>query len=149
MLRCGLRKFNRLGDNRLWVHLIQPAYVFEYADGRRTGLWPGLAAEFPTAAEQPPLVDLEDRYLVIEALETARCFEEQVITSAAAANIGSIMGIGYPPLTGGTVTYMENFEGGLAGFVARARELAATYGVRFEPPASLVQMAEKGERFPR
>ena len=62
------------------------------------------------------------------------------------------MGIGYPALTGGTVQFMQGFEGkagkGLAGFVARARELAAKYGERFEPTARLVEMAEKGETFP-
>ncbi len=71
--------------------------------------------------------------LFIEAIETARCFEEGVIDSAAAANIGSIMGIGYPANTGGAVQFMQGYQGGLAGFVARARELAATYGERFEP----------------
>ena len=41
--------------------------------------------------------------------------------------------------------YINGYEGGLTGFVARARELAATYGERFEPPASLVEKAERGE----
>ena len=105
------------------------------------------------ADEQPADVDdLKDRYLFIEALETARCFEEGVIESAAAANIGSIMGIGFPALTGGAVQFMQGYEGpagrGLTGFVARARELAAAYGERFEPPAYVVDLAEKGERFP-
>ena len=55
--------------------------------------------------------DLKDRYLFIEAIETAKCFEEGVIESAAAANIGSIMGIGYPALTGGTVQFMQGYDG--------------------------------------
>jgi 3-hydroxyacyl-CoA dehydrogenase/enoyl-CoA hydratase/3-hydroxybutyryl-CoA epimerase len=62
------------------------------------------------------------------------------------------MGIGYPPLTGGTVQYMQNFDGatgrGLKGFVARAEQLAEKYGDRFKPTARLVEMAEKGESFP-
>ena len=57
------------------------------------------------------------------------------------------MGIGCPPLYGGTVQYMVGYDGGLAGFVARARELAAAYGERFEPPANLVQMADSGSSF--
>ena len=116
------------------------------------GLWPGLAGLFPPNDEPADLRDLEDRYLFIEALETAKCFEEGVIESAAAANIGSIMGIGYPPLTGGTVQFMQGYDGaagkGLSGFVARARELAEKYGDRFAPTARLVERAEKGERFP-
>jgi 3-hydroxyacyl-CoA dehydrogenase/enoyl-CoA hydratase/3-hydroxybutyryl-CoA epimerase len=75
-----------------------------------------------------------------------------VIESAAAANIGSIMGIGFPPLYGGAVQYMHGYEGsagtGLTGFVARARELAASYGDRFAPPSYVVGLAERGERFP-
>ncbi|HEX6248785.1 MAG TPA: 3-hydroxyacyl-CoA dehydrogenase NAD-binding domain-containing protein [Nocardioidaceae bacterium] len=128
---------------------LKGAGFYEYDESHhRLGLWPGLADTFPVATEQPDLAELQDRFLFIEAVETARCFEEGVIESAAAANIGSIMGIGYPALTGGAVQFMHGYEGGLAGFVARARELAATYGERFEPPAYLVDLAEKGERFP-
>ena len=67
--------------------------------------------------------DIRDRMLFAEALETAKTFEEGVITSAAAANIGSIMGIGFPPWTGGVLQFINST--GLAVFVARARELAA------------------------
>jgi 3-hydroxyacyl-CoA dehydrogenase/enoyl-CoA hydratase/3-hydroxybutyryl-CoA epimerase len=120
--------------------------------GKRLGLWPGLAELFPPNDEPADIRDLKDRYLFIEALETAKCFEEGVIDSAAAANIGSIMGIGYPPLTGGTVQFMQGYDGptgkGLAGFVARARELAERYGDRFAPTGRLVEMAENGESFP-
>jgi 3-hydroxyacyl-CoA dehydrogenase/enoyl-CoA hydratase/3-hydroxybutyryl-CoA epimerase len=131
---------------------LKGAGFYEYADGRRAGLWPGLAEEFPPAAEQPAFEDLQDRFLFIEAIETAKCFAEGVIESAAAANIGSIMGIGYPALTGGAVQFMQGYDGrtgrGLEGFIARARELEAAYGDRFAPPAYLLQLAEKGERFP-
>ncbi|HEY0903935.1 MAG TPA: 3-hydroxyacyl-CoA dehydrogenase NAD-binding domain-containing protein [Marmoricola sp.] len=132
---------------------LRGAGFYEYDEnGRRGDLWSGLADLFPPQPEPADLDDLKDRYLFIEALETAKCFEEGVIESAAAANIGSIMGIGYPALTGGTVQFMQGYEGaagkGLEGFVARARELAATYGDRFEPTARLVEMAEKGESFP-
>ena len=55
-------------------------------------------------------------------------------------------------LTGGTVQFMQGYDGrtgqGLPGFVARARELASTYGDRFAPTDRLVEMAEKGESFP-
>jgi 3-hydroxyacyl-CoA dehydrogenase/enoyl-CoA hydratase/3-hydroxybutyryl-CoA epimerase len=131
---------------------LKGAGFYEYDEsGRRLGLWTGLAETFPVAEEQPALADLKDRFLFIEALETARCFEEGVIESAAAANIGSIMGIGYPPNTGGAVQFMQGYPGdpgGLPGFVARAKELAAAYGKRFTPPAYLVDLAEKGGSFP-
>ena len=82
-----------------------------------------------------------------EAVETARCIEEGVITSVPDANIGSIFGIGFPAWTGGVVQYMNQYEGGLAGFVERSRELAKKYGAQFEPPASLVEKANKGEKY--
>jgi len=132
---------------------LRGAGFYDYDEsGKRLDLWKGLAELFPSQPEPADIEDLEDRYLFIEALETAKCFEEGVIESAAAANIGSIMGIGFPALTGGTVQFMQGYEGtagkGLPGFVARARELAAKYGDRFEPTARLVEMAEKGESFP-
>jgi 3-hydroxyacyl-CoA dehydrogenase / enoyl-CoA hydratase / 3-hydroxybutyryl-CoA epimerase len=124
------------------------AGFYEYPTGGRKFLWPGLREHFTKDGVEIPLKDIQERYLFAMALETAKCFAEGVIESAAAANIGSIFGIGFPPLYGGTVQYMQGYEGGLPGFVARARELAAAYGDRFEPPAYLVELAEKGERFP-
>jgi 3-hydroxyacyl-CoA dehydrogenase/enoyl-CoA hydratase/3-hydroxybutyryl-CoA epimerase len=128
---------------------LKGAGFYEYDEsGKRLGLWKGLAENFPVSDEQPDIAELKDRLLFSESIETARCFEEGVINSSAAANIGSIMGIGFPANTGGAVQFMHGYEGGLTAFVARARELAAKYGARFEPPAYLVELAEKGERFP-
>lgn len=90
---------------------------------------------------------MKERMLFSEALETVRCLDENVLTTVADANIGSIMGIGFPPWTGGVLQYINGYEGGLPGFVARTRELATTYGERFAPPASLIEKAERGETF--
>jgi 3-hydroxyacyl-CoA dehydrogenase / enoyl-CoA hydratase / 3-hydroxybutyryl-CoA epimerase len=120
---------------------------YEYEDGKRTRLWPGLREAFPVQGDpsQISLKDLEERMLFIESLEAIKCLDEGVIESVADANIGSIMGIGFPGWTGGVLQYINGYEGGLAGFVARARELVERYGDRFEPPASLVEKAERGE----
>jgi 3-hydroxyacyl-CoA dehydrogenase/enoyl-CoA hydratase/3-hydroxybutyryl-CoA epimerase len=122
---------------------------YEYEEGKRTRLWPGLREAFPPVADPSAisLKDLEERMLFAEALETVKCLDEGVIESVADANIGSIMGIGFPGWTGGVLQYANGYDGGLAGFVERARELAAKYGDRFEPPASLVEKAERGERY--
>ena len=85
--------------------------------------------------------------LFIESIETVKCLDEGVIETVSDANIGSIFGIGFPGWTGGVLQYINGYEGGVAGFVERARELAAAYGDRFEPPASLVAKAESGELY--
>ena len=131
---------------------LKGAGFFTYDEsGKRGALWDGLSTEFPAAEQQPDLRDLKERMLFIEAVETARCFDEGVIGSTAEANIGSIFGIGFPANTGGAAQFIDGYEGpggtGITAFVARARELAAAYGERFEPPASLVEKAEAGEPF--
>ncbi|GAA1361074.1 3-hydroxyacyl-CoA dehydrogenase NAD-binding domain-containing protein [Streptomyces beijiangensis] len=123
------------------------AGFYEYADGKRAGLWPGLREHFARPGTKIPFLDMQERMLFSEALDTVRCFEEGVLTSVPDANIGSIFGIGFPGWTGGVIQYINGYEGGLPGFVARSRELAARYGERFAPPALLVEKAEKGERF--
>ncbi|MFE2558858.1 3-hydroxyacyl-CoA dehydrogenase NAD-binding domain-containing protein [Streptomyces sp. NPDC059352] len=124
------------------------AGFYEYAeDGRRGKLWPGLREHFTKPGYEIPFRDMQERMLFSEALDTVRLLEEGVLTSVADANIGSIMGIGFPAWTGGVLQYINGYEGGVAGFAARARELAATYGERFEPPALLVAKAERGEVF--
>jgi 3-hydroxyacyl-CoA dehydrogenase/enoyl-CoA hydratase/3-hydroxybutyryl-CoA epimerase len=123
------------------------AGFYEYEDGKRTRLWRGLREQYPTVDDPSTLSlkDLEERMLVIEAIETVKCLDEGVIETVADANIGSIMGIGFPGWTGGVLQYINGYDGGLTGFVARARELAERYGERFEPPVSLVEKAERGE----
>ncbi|MFF8837194.1 3-hydroxyacyl-CoA dehydrogenase NAD-binding domain-containing protein [Streptomyces sp. NPDC015130] len=124
------------------------AGFYDYAeDGKRGGLWPGLREHFTKPGYEIPFRDMQERMLFSEALDTVRLLEEGVLTSVADANIGSIMGIGFPAWTGGVLQYVNGYEGGVAGFTARARELAETYGERFTPPALLVEKAERGEVF--
>ncbi|ULP48366.1 3-hydroxyacyl-CoA dehydrogenase NAD-binding domain-containing protein [Mycolicibacter virginiensis] len=117
---------------------LKGAGFYEYVDGKRTGLWSGLRETFNSGSSTPPLQDMIDRMLFAEVLETQKCFDEGVLTSTADANIGAIMGIGFPAWTGGTAQFITGYPGGKAAFVARAKELAATYGDRFNPPASLL-----------
>ncbi|MBC7172192.1 MAG: 3-hydroxyacyl-CoA dehydrogenase family protein, partial [Polyangiaceae bacterium] len=117
------------------------------ADGKKR-LWGGIRETFNTRTTPPTdaeFQELKDRILFIQSIETARCVEEKVLNSVADANIGSIFGIGAPPWTGGVLQFINYI--GPREFVARARELAAKHGARFEPPALLVKMAEKNETF--
>ncbi|MER7190506.1 3-hydroxyacyl-CoA dehydrogenase NAD-binding domain-containing protein [Streptomyces flaveolus] len=136
------------------------AGFYEYGeDGRRAGLWPGLREHFGGSGGRPPgkhstkpgyeipFRDMQERMLFVEALDTVRCLEEGVLTSVADANVGSLLGIGFPGWTGGVLQYINGYEGGLPGFVARARELARHHGERFAPPELLLRKAERGETF--
>ncbi|MBU8811029.1 enoyl-CoA hydratase/isomerase family protein [Mycolicibacterium goodii] len=120
---------------------LKGAGFYEYVDGKRVGLWPGLADTFGSGKVDIPLQDMIDRMLFAEALETQKCIDEGVLTSTADANIGSIMGIGFPPYTGGSAQFIVGYQGelgvGKEAFVARAKQLAERYGERFNPPASL------------
>ncbi len=133
---------------------LRGAGFYDYEDGKRGAIWAGLADLFPVAKEQPPIEDIRDRMLFAEALETAKTFEEGVITSAAAANIGSIMGIGFPPNTGGAAQFMAGYENkatgevGLNAFLSRADELAEKYGDRFRATPWLRELAASGKGFP-
>ncbi|CAM3603123.1 3-hydroxyacyl-CoA dehydrogenase NAD-binding domain-containing protein [Parendozoicomonas haliclonae] len=116
---------------------------YEYSKAGKQ-LFPELKTMFG-GEELLPLKDIKERLLFIQAVETARCFEENVLTAVRDANIGSIFGIGFAAWSGGALQYINQY--GVAEFVARAQELAAAYGERFEPPALLVKMAENGEVF--
>ena len=120
---------------------------YEYADGKRTGLWPGLRDAFPPVDDPASLSlrDLEERMLFIEAIESVRCFDEGVIESVADANIGSIMGIGYPPWTGGVSSTSTATQSGLAGFVA-ARPRAGRHLRRALRAAGLAGRARRARR---
>jgi 3-hydroxyacyl-CoA dehydrogenase/enoyl-CoA hydratase/3-hydroxybutyryl-CoA epimerase len=117
------------------------AGFYEYADGRRAGLWPGLEEWFGPGRPATDLRELIDRLLFAEALETARCLESGLLRSTADANVGSLLGIGFPAWTGGAAQFVAGYPGGTAAFVGRARELAGAHGTRFSPPESLLEQA--------
>ena len=121
------------------------AGFYVYEDGKRAGLWPGLREHFGATNHDVDLHELSERMLFIESIETVRCVDEGVLETVADANIGSIFGIGFPAWTGGVLQYIEGYPGGPAGFVARADELKARYGDRFDVPQSLRDRAAKGE----
>ena len=121
------------------------AGFYEYADGKRAGLWPGLRAELGAANHDVDVHELSERMLFVESLETWKCVDEGVLSTVPDANIGSIFGIGFPAWTGGVLQYIDGYPGGKAGFVARADELAAKYGDRYAVPDSLRKAAASGE----
>ena len=125
------------------------AGFYDYADGKRVSVWPGLTDKFRPVADPSAisLEELKERLLFSQSLEAIKCLDAGVLETVADANIGSIMGIGFPGWTGGVLQYVNGYPGGPAGFVRRARELAAKHGARFEPPASLVALAERGDTY--
>ena len=118
---------------------------YDYPAYAKKHLWAGLAEQFPVRGDQPGVDELEKRYLTIQALETARCFEEGVLTHAEDADIGSIFGWGFPPWTGGTLSFIDTV--GIKHFVAECDRMAEAYGSRFAVSDWLRQHADKGETF--
>ena len=122
---------------------------YDYPANGPKRLWPGLADLQPKRLD-PDSVDiaeLKHRLLAIQALETARCIEEGVVTDMREADVGSILGFGFAPFTGGTVSYIDGI--GAKSFVALCQGLARRHGDRFKPSKQLLEMAKSGESFYR
>jgi 3-hydroxyacyl-CoA dehydrogenase/enoyl-CoA hydratase/3-hydroxybutyryl-CoA epimerase len=118
---------------------------YEYPEGGKKFLWPGLKQAFPVAAEQPSLDEVKKRLLYIQSMETARCLEEGVLTHAADGDVGSILAWGVPTWTGGTLSLIDTV--GIQNFVAECERMAKLYGPRFAPSAWLRARAARGEAF--
>ncbi|PNE11491.1 MAG: 3-hydroxyacyl-CoA dehydrogenase [Beijerinckiaceae bacterium] len=116
------------------------------AQGAKT-LWPGVAAFQPSKLD-PDTIDiaeLKQRFLVTQAAEAARVVEEGVVTDPREADVGSIIGFGFAPFTGGTLSYIDGM--GAANFAALCEKLQEKYGERFVPPKIVVDMASAQESF--
>jgi 3-hydroxyacyl-CoA dehydrogenase / enoyl-CoA hydratase / 3-hydroxybutyryl-CoA epimerase len=120
---------------------------YDYAPGQPKRLWPGLAELQPVKldADAIDIEELKLRLLGIQALETARCFEEHVLTDVREADVGSILGFGFAPFSGGTLSWIDRL--GTRKFVERCRALEKKYGARFAPNKLLVDLAEHDETF--
>jgi 3-hydroxyacyl-CoA dehydrogenase/enoyl-CoA hydratase/3-hydroxybutyryl-CoA epimerase len=120
---------------------------YDYPEKGQKTLWPGLA-DLQQTTLGPDTIDVEElkkRMLVIQALETARCFEEGVLTDVREADVGSILGFGFAPFTGGTLSYIDFM--GVKTFVSLCETLEQKLGPRFAPNALLRDLAAKGETF--
>src|SRR5258708_5077795 len=120
---------------------------YDYPEKGPKKLWPGLA-EVQTKKLDPDKIDVQeikDRFLAMQALETARCFEEGVLTDVREADVGSILGFGFAPFSGGTLSYIDMM--GVKRFVELCQRLEKKYGARFAPSKLLLDMAQKGESF--
>jgi 3-hydroxyacyl-CoA dehydrogenase/enoyl-CoA hydratase/3-hydroxybutyryl-CoA epimerase len=115
--------------------------------GKRNGLWEGLAATYPPAADQPDLLEVQHRLLFAQVLEAVRAFEDGVLEDIREGDVGAILGWGFAPWSGGPFSWLDMLGAPYAA--ERAGELAAAHGDRFACPALLREMAEKGESFYR
>ena len=104
-------------------------YEYPKEKGAKKFLWPQLKPLYEKADAPWNITDLKDRLLYRQAVETARCLSENVLTSVHEANIGSIFGIGFPAWTGGAMQFIYGM--GIDAFVKRADELAAKFGAGF------------------
>src|SRR6516164_6944979 len=120
---------------------------YDYPQNAAKRLWSGLADLQPSKrnVDDIDIAVLKRRLLGIQALESARCIEERVVTDVREADVGSILGFGFAPFTGGTISYIDGM--GVKNFVQMCNDLAKAYGERFKPSKLLIDMANKGETF--
>lgn len=138
LIRTMVEEKDRLGRKN--------AKGFYDYQGRNKALWPELSdlAE-PVDPDGLDREELQQRFLVAQALEAARCFAEEVVTDVREADVGSILGFGFAPYSGGALSYIDTM--GTKTFVALCDRLAVRHGPRFMPNDLLRDMAEKGETF--
>jgi 3-hydroxyacyl-CoA dehydrogenase/enoyl-CoA hydratase/3-hydroxybutyryl-CoA epimerase len=118
---------------------------YDYPADAKKHLWPGLEEHFPPREDQPEVDELIQRLLYIQALETTRCIEEGVLTHAEDGDIGSIFGWGFPPWTGGTLSFVDTV--GIQKFVSECDRMADSHGERFKVSDSLRERAAQGQSF--
>ncbi|MTI00238.1 FAD-dependent oxidoreductase [Roseibium sp. RKSG952] len=115
--------------------------------GKEKSLWPGIpdVVGQPKSADTFDVEELKQRLLVMQALETARIFEENCLTDVREADVGSILGFGFAPYTGGTLSYIDMM--GTAEFVELCKKFTRKWGPRFKPNKQLREMAKTGETY--
>ena len=114
-------------------------------NGKRLDLWKGMTKHYPLAETQPSPEEVSQRLLYSLVAPSARTFAEGVVPNPQSADLGAIFGLGFPPYTGGPLSYIDTI--GVEAYVATADMLAQRHGARFTPPQLLRDMAKKGETF--
>ncbi|WP_138378775.1 3-hydroxyacyl-CoA dehydrogenase NAD-binding domain-containing protein [Luteithermobacter gelatinilyticus] len=118
---------------------------YEYPEGGKKYLWPGLAELFPLKDQQPAPEEVTKRLMYRQAIEVIRCLEEGVLLAPEDADIGAIFGWGFAPWTGGPLSMVDTI--GPKKFLEDCEALAARYGAHYTPPKLLKEKVAKGEKF--
>ena len=118
---------------------------YEYPKEQKKYIWPELTKHYPLNSVQPSETDVQKRLLYIQAIESVKTIQENIITNPKDADVGSVLGIGFPPATGGVISFVETI--GISQFIENCKELSVKYGSRFDPPELLIEMAAKGKSF--
>ena len=122
------------------------AGFFDYDDkGKRVEYWKGLSEKYPQAAEQPDLIEVQERLMFAQVLEAVRALEEGVLMDIREGDVGAVLAWGFAPWSGGPLSWLDII--GTPYAAERCDQLAETYGDRFACPPLLREMAEKGQTF--
>lgn len=116
---------------------------YDYPEGGKKRLWPGITEYFPEAKEQPTVEEVKERLLYAQLVPAAQCYAEDIVPDPQSADLGAIFGWGFAPWTGGPMSYIDTI--GVENFVRTAESLAQKYGPRFNPPQKFRDMAAKKE----
>ena len=117
---------------------------YEYPEGGKKHLWPGLSEHFPVKEDQPSLEETKERLLYAQLVPAAQCFAEGIVADPQSADLGAIFGWGFAPWTGGPMSYIDTV--GMETFVRTAESLAQKHGSRFSPPTQFRDMAKDGRK---
>ena len=118
---------------------------YDYPKNEKKHIWGDLENYFPVSTNEIPEIDIVDRLLFTQIIEAISCYEKNIITSIQDANIGSILGLGFPSDSGGILQFVNNY--GVQKFRDRSLQLAEKYGKRFTPPKLLNEMARTKKNF--
>ena len=136
--------FAMAGQGRMGRKSAAGFYAYD-STGKREGLWPGLAQQWPVSETQPDLHEVQHRLLMAQVLEAVRALEEGVLTDIREGDVGAILGWGFAPWTGGPFSWLDMI--GAARAVEICDGLTAQHGPRFAAPALLRDVAAKGDGF--
>lgn len=84
------------------------------------------------------------RMMVPMATELARCLEEDIVGSAAEADMALVYGVGFPPFRGGIFRWIDNM--GIEAFVAMSDQVK-DLGKLYEATDAQREMAASGKKY--
>jgi 3-hydroxyacyl-CoA dehydrogenase/enoyl-CoA hydratase/3-hydroxybutyryl-CoA epimerase len=120
---------------------------YEYPKGAKKHIWKEWSTIFPVQTTYNE-EEVGKRLLFAMVIDSYKCLDSGVLKEPKDADIGSILGLGFPIYTGGVMSYVDYI--GAQDFSEYAAYLAKKHGERFQLPDSLqkrIKAAGKGRVF--
>jgi len=120
--------------------------MYSYSEGKKKEINSEVYKFFGGSSRSNPDKETAQFRMALTMInEAAWCLQEGILKKPVDGDLGAILGLGFPPFTGGPFRYIDQL--GVESVVEKLHTFEKEFGPRFKPAQILIEMTEQNKRF--